>query len=185
VLGLPAADEYTAQLRKQRDLAAALAQTSEQVAQRDHWKQQADQAHASLAAFQQRAIVASEVNDYRTSLVQQIRDSGCQLRRLNMGQAVTRPWHNDSHPLEMNPTRGPTTAEQETDFQLQSLTVSLSVSGSLDAVRTLLGKMHQRGTLKHTSQLSIRPTGNDRNEVVMEMDFILYGLEKATKTPVA
>jgi hypothetical protein len=184
VLGLPAADEFTAQRRRQQELAAALKQITEQVQQREHWKRQADGAQTSRAEFERRALVESEVNDYRTELVQQIRTSGSQLRRLSVSQAVRRPWHDDSHPLVIEKAPRGHKADAEAEYQLHSQTVSLSVSGSVDAVRGLLGKMQQTGTLKHTNQLSIRPAGNDRQQVEMEMEFILYGLEKAPKTQV-
>jgi phage I-like protein len=187
VLGLPAADDYFALRKREQELTAAYRVEKSQLAQQQSLEERAKTLTQQLADVEARGLTETNLHDFRNEIVALTRGSGCQLRRLNMDTATLRPWLNDDHPLR-EATRGRNKkkeAEAATGFELRSQSVALSVSGKQDEIRNLLAGLQQTGKLLHTRSLSIRPVGSDRTAAVMEMQFTVFGLTKASRKPKA
>ena len=184
VFGLPAADEYFALRSREQDLTADLAQAREQVQTIDELRLRAEEVTAELTAVQSQALLDENLQEYRESLVTMTRESGCQLRKLNTGSPVVRDWIAGDNPLQRpRSLRGKELEDAATGYQLRAQNMSLSVSGTLEETRALLTAMRKSGKMMHTTNLAIRPTGADRKNVVMELQFTLFGLEKSKAAP--
>jgi hypothetical protein len=178
-LGLPAVDEYFALRHRKSELATQLDQAREQVQRTEDLQQRATLVAQALSTVKSRAVSDENTQAYRQKVVQLIRESGCQLRKLSMENTAIRDWRQDDHPLvRPKSQRGGGTKEESAKYRLRTQAVSLSISGTLSDVRKFIKSLHAEGKLMHTTQLAIRPGGRDRDNVVMELQFMLFGLER-------
>ena len=183
VLGLPAADEYIALRQREQELSAAYRVEQSQLERREQLEQRANQIDGALAKLTTRGLTDETENDFRNKLVELTRGTGCQLRRLNLETANFRPWLKEDHPLK-KAERGRNKKKQEesaTGFDLRSQSVLLSVSGKTAEIEQLLAALASTGKLVQTQTLSIRPAGNSRDSVVMELQFTAFGLTKSKR----
>ena len=182
-LGLPAVDEYFALRRQEAELASQLEQAELQLQGASDLRQRASQVSVQLGEMEARGLHEENAQTYRQSVVQLIRESGCQFRKLHMENPTLRDWVNDDNPLSRPKKQtGRRKIENATAYQLRAQTVSLSVTGSLNETRDFLQRLQADGKLMHTTRLSIRPMGRDRYHVVTELEFTLFGLERSKHT---
>src|SRR5260221_5689483 len=84
---------------------------------------------AELKSYEARAVDEQSLPALRTRLVELARDTGCSLRRLNVGVISMRPWHEADDPTAMNDSKGKST-EHTTGFNIEWRPVTVSVTGS-------------------------------------------------------
>ncbi|CAK9037525.1 Secretin OutD (General secretion pathway protein D) (Pectic enzymes secretion protein OutD) (Type II secretion system protein D) (T2SS protein D) [Durusdinium trenchii] len=123
----------------------------------------------SEALAEQLAKTLTEENEaeYRNGLVKLVRDSGCQLRRLNVSPAIVREWGQDDNPLEKAYDK----KLKPTGYQLERRQVSLTLSGPTDSVRRLIERFEKHDKQVHLQTLNLKPDGGNgrRVELTMEM----------------
>ena len=177
-LGLPAADEYFAQRQREVDLSAELEQAEEQLQRAAELSNRVSVVAQDLKEMEQRALFDVGEQQYRQSLVQLIRQSGCQLRKLTLEKPITRGWNPQDGLLSTRTQKPKGSKEDPAAYRLRTQKVSLSISGALTDVRAFFSELHREDNLMHVNGLSIRPNGRNRTNVVVELQYQLYGLER-------
>ena len=177
-LGLPAADEYFVQRQREADLSAELEQAEEQLQRAAQLRNRVTAVSLELSTMEERALFDDGDQQYRQVLVQSVRQSGCQLRKLTLENPNLRSWDPQEDPLSNPRQKSRSKKETESDYRLRTQKVSLSISGALTEVRAFLTELQAKGKLMHITQLSIRPNGRNRSSVVLELQYQLFGLEK-------
>jgi hypothetical protein len=128
-----------------------------------------------------------QVHMLRGQLTDLVRQTGCQLRRIEVAPAARRKWLSKDDALDQK--LAPKDAEQ-TPFKLRSQVVSLSVTGSMSNLKELLGQINGLDKLMHTQRLQLRsattPGQEDRKseavpKLMMELELLLLGLETEIK----
>ena len=179
-LGIPAADEYFEQRQREADLSAQLEQAEEQLQRAAELRTRVTEVALQLQQMEKRSLFDSNEQQYRQALVQSVRKSGCQLRKLTLEEPTTHGWNLEDDPLSQPSRRGKGKKDETSAYRLRTQKVSLSISGDLKDVRALLNEMQANDKLMHVTQLSIRPNGRNRTNVAVELKYQLFGLEKAT-----
>jgi hypothetical protein len=148
----------------------------------DDFQKQVASRMGELQALEARAVSGQRIDEFRGELVSLVRQSGCQIRRIQAGSSQTRKWLAKDDPLQ-SVAGGGGNATEETGFQLESQTFSLSVSGSLPRIKELLAALHARQYLAHTRSFALRPTGPDGKEASLDVELWLFDLVR--KKPVS
>ena len=172
---LPAADEYLAQRDHRTDSLESLTDVREQVAQLDALEAQSGQLGERLARLEDQTVADKNVYHFRSNLVALTRTSGCSIRRIHLGKPHIRDWHENDRPVEV---RTAARNDDKATYELRSQHVSLSVSGTLDSTRELLEALRGTGKMIHVESLALRPSGPNRKAVTLEVELIVFGLEK-------
>jgi len=173
-VGLPAADEYFA-LRDRCDRLSRNLQTNrEAVAQLAKVEQTANKKQAALAEFEAKLADDKGLNDFRSWVIDQVREAGCQMRKVRAGTAASRRWREDANPLEVGTNEG-----SETPFALKTVGFSISASGQLANVKDLLLRLNKANKLIHAKRFVLRPEATGGRELVLELDWLLFDLQEA------
>jgi len=174
---LPAADEYTASRDRQAQLTATLENTRSIVARLDEFEGMVAQRLQKLEELENRTTRDQQAQAFRERVVTMVRESGCQMRRVRLGQPTSRRWHENDNALDQvaSITKGP-----ETVLMLNVQPVSLSVTGTTAGVKSLLEQLHRSGKLMHTKSFALRPAGlENAKEVLLDVEFLLFDLTEA------
>lgn len=184
VCTLPIADRYFALRRSEAELSEQLLRAKDQVERTDEVRRKANAVSQQLMDMESRALLDENTQAFRQTLVNMTRKCGCQLRSLNMSDPQVREWHVGDDPLsKAGAKRGNKDQGAATDYKLRKQPILLSVSGTLEQARSLLRELEGSGKLVYLANLSIRPSGDDRNKVVMELQIILFGLQQQLTRP--
>ena len=183
---LPIADRYFALRMTEADLSAELRRAKLQVERTGDLQRKAQAVSKQLTEMEARALSDENAHAFRQSLVTLARNSGCQLRSLHMSQPQLRTWHTTDDPFD-KPGAKRDRKDERTDsgYQLRTQPIQLSVSGTLDQARSLLTELQKSGKLISVTNLSVHPSGEDRNKVVMEVQITLFGLTRNSAVPEA
>lgn len=173
---LPQVDDYLAIRSERADLREQLAQASQAPNLLAEYESVASLKETTLGKLRDREIDESQVAELRTWLVNSAREAGCRVRRIDLGSARNRPWAIEDSPLVEN--RDPLPKDQQTPFDLQARTVTLSITGSNDEVRTLLKTIDADQRLKHTQLLDLRPGRRGHNELQLDLSLRYFALVK-------
>ena len=122
------------------------------------------------------SIRPDNINQIRDQLVVIVRDSGASLRRLEIGENIVRPWgavHDDPH-QDTSPDFG-----QESHFVLHKHMVQLQADGTLQAIQKILDKVQKTSWLLNTKTVTLSPNSVADSPVILEAQWILFGLEEA------
>ena len=178
---LPLADEY--EDLKQRSVGAetALAEARFVAQDLESFQRRVQVQVAQLEKLEARAVSSQRVHEFRNRMVDMVRESGCQIRRIQVGAGQTRKWLKNDDPLQSTASGGD--AKNDSGFQLESQTFTLSVTGSLPKLKELLATLHAQHYLAHTRSFSLRPVGQDGKEASLDLELWLFDL--ARKKPVS
>ena len=176
---LPAADKNTDLRKRQTEWRAKVAKIRHEVAGLDVVRQTAQRKRAERDGWRSRAVSAENVHQFRQQVVALARDSGCQIRRVHVGTSQTRPFKEGDDPLgqakNSRPTRKPPA------FALETQTLTMSVSGNLESVRKMLVQLDAADRMVHTKSFTLAPSREDRRNVVLDLELLLFGLTAASE----
>lgn len=174
VLIVPLVDVYRAESAEKKALLAEVGAASQISAQLDKYKGRVDERVAELDALEARTVDDGRLPALRDQLVELARQTGCSLRRLNVGETMSRPWYANDTPTDQRPdAKG---RESQTNFTLQWRPVSISVSGSVADLRNLLEKIKAENMLVYTKSFEIYPSSVGRKSLTMDMDLWYFTL---------
>ena len=171
---LPAADEYSASRDRHARLTSTLNNTRSIVARLDEYEGQVAERVRKLENLETRTTGEKQAQAFRERIVVMVRESGCQMRRIRLGQPTARRWHENDKALDQmaSTTKGP-----ETPLMLNVQPVSLSVTGTTASVKGLLEQLHRSGKMMHTKSFALRPAGLENpKEVLLDVEFLLFNL---------
>lgn len=174
VFVLPQVDDYVAVCREKTEVARELTLAQEAARLLPGYEQRYTEQSELLAEQLAETLTEENEAEYRSSLVKLIRDSGCQLRRLNISPAVIRDWGRDDDPLEKTYNK----KLKPTGYQLQRRQVSLTLSGPTASVRRLIERFEQHDKQVHLQTLDLKPSAGNGRRVELTMELWYFTLER-------
>lgn len=177
----PATDDYTDLRDCRTRLRARVAKARGGVAGLAEVRREARQKQRRLAELRARLVPADEVHLFRQEVVGLARSSGCRIRRIRVGSPLTRAWK------EAVPPGGPAAAggrgkEKKPPYELIEQPFFLSVSGTLSSTKGLLAQLQAMDRSVRRKSLSLQPSRENPNEVVLEMELLLFDLGRVERT---
>jgi hypothetical protein len=133
---------------------------------------------SELSAMEARSVSADTVSGYRTRLVDMIRESGCQIRRLDVAPPTVRQWQEGDSPLAEG--NGSDSSGKATPFSLERRSIQLSVNGKTQDIYSLLEQLQKDNTLAHPQRIQIQSDGQSVDTVTMEIEMLLFALSRQT-----
>ena len=175
---LPAADDYLTALSDRHTMKELLQRAKNDKLEIGELKQIRDQRIHEAKQLAKRGVPAKDVFRLRDSLVDLLRENGCRLNQIDLGEIQVREWLKDDNPVRplILKKSDPERDRQQTPYQLESHTIVLSASGSLDKLRQFLSKVHALKRMIHTETVSIRVAAGAKKQFVLEMELRLFHL---------
>ena len=171
---LPLVDDYFAGKSEKTECMEELRNARLDAADLDTLKSRVAELTAQLDGIEKRTVSESTVAEYRSQLVDLARTSGCQLRRITVGTAQSRPWYKGNDPIENQPKTA--TKKKSSGLELERQPLALSVSGSMSSLKSLLEQIRNDQLLMHVKNMELRPTGQDRKQVILDLELWFFDL---------
>jgi hypothetical protein len=174
---LPGTDEYNDSRECRAQLAARLAEMRLRVANIDQQRRIAAEKRLRLEELETLTIPHDDLHLFRQEIVAWTRNSGCQIRRIHVGEPRPRPWHRGDSLFEVDTS--PAAKKPDTSYVLNSWPCSVSISGTLAGVKSLLNDLESSKRLISGNKMSLRPTPQNGEQVVMDLELTLFNLAPA------
>jgi hypothetical protein len=166
---LPQVDHYIASRSERAELEEQIARATEMAESLQEYETKVAEKSAMLTGYRNRLVDETRVTALRNWLVDAARDSGCQVRKIDIGAPDQRAWRLDDQSLDFSPNT--VNEKNEGLFNLQKRRVMLSISGSSDEIRSLLKVIDADNRLAHPHTIELRPSPRQRN---VQLDLILW-----------
>jgi hypothetical protein len=176
VLIIPAVDVYSAEKSEREALQEELKGATELAAQLPQYEIRVSETVAQLTALESRTAEEERLPELRDRLVESARETGCSLRRLNVGGAITRPWHQGDDPIAQN--SGVKPIETATGFTLQWRPVTISLTGTIDCLRNFLEQLKADDMFAHAKTFEMYPSPQERKTLTLEMEIWYFALAR-------
>lgn len=111
----------------------------------------------------------------RESVTQLAQQTGCQIRRLTVGDSIARPWHIDDDPLSLDSPRD----QDETGLKLETRSLSLSVGGSLPQLTRLTLAISQLDQRAVPTSMTLE-RGRDDGHLTLDLAISVFDLADGT-----
>jgi hypothetical protein len=173
---LPGTDEYNDSRECRARLAVRLAEMRQQVGNIDEMRRATAERQIRLGELDVLTIPADDLHVFRQEIVTWARNSGCQVRRIHVNEPASRPWRRGD---SLSAVDAPSAAgKPDSLYVLNSWPCSVSISGTLAGVTGLLNDLESSKHLIASNKMSLRPTPEDRERVVMDLELTLFNLSK-------
>jgi hypothetical protein len=172
---LPMVDEFFDKRSSRNELSEELAVARRTAELLPVYERQAAEIGKDLAALETRAIDESGLTRFRSRLVDVVRESGCQIRRIEVGAPSRRPWKENDEPLT---EPGESAGEGATPFALERRSVVLAVDGSMSAIHDLIAQLEKEKAIAHPHRLQLHPAGGQGESVTLELELWLFSLSR-------
>jgi hypothetical protein len=174
VLVIPLVDAYCAGRSEKEALLTELESARQVAAELSKMESRAAAELAQLKVFEARTTSEESLPVLRGKLVDLAKETGCNIRRLSVGAASSRPWTPGDDPI--NPVTGPNRNESRPAFILEWRPVSVSLSGSSANLRTLLERIAAAGMLMHPKSLEMYASSPSRQDLSLDMELWYFTL---------
>jgi hypothetical protein len=170
---LPMVDDYFDKSSSRSELTENLARARETAESLPSLEKQAGAVRKDLEALEVRTVDEASLARFRSRLVDVVRESGCQIRRIEVGQPTRRSWKENDKPLSEAPTGG-----ADTPFSLERRPVILAVDGAMSAIQDLLTRLEKEQTLSHPHQMQLQAVSASGETVTLELELWLFALSR-------
>jgi hypothetical protein len=171
---LPAVDEYFDNRMSRNERSEELARARATAEALPTYEQRSAAVQGELAALQARTVEEAGLAAFRSRLVEVVRESGCQIRQIEVGSPTTRPWKQGDDPLAEGQDAGGKASG--TGFSLERRGVTLAVDGAMPAIHDLLSRLDEEHTLSHPHRVQLQPAAAGGETVMVEMELWLFAL---------
>jgi hypothetical protein len=107
--------------------------------------------------------------------VELVRDSGCQIRQLDVVAPTKRPWKQGDDPLKESADAA---KAGETPFVLERRAMTLTVDGPMAAIHDLLGRLESERSLCHPHRVNLQSASAGGETVTLELELWLFALSR-------
>ena len=173
---LPAADNYQEARQRRAELRDLVARIRHDVAGLEQAREKANEKREQLEKLEALTIATDQVPTFRQEIVDGARQAGCQVRRIRVGSPRSRTWHEGDNPLDRT-TANP--GKTDSPYVLTTHPLTVSVSGALANVESVLSHLQSTDRLIHSESLSLYPTNENRKQVILELELMLFDVTRA------
>lgn len=172
---LPQVDDYCDKRNSHNVLTEDLDLASETADSLPKFEGQVAELAQKLDRLEARAIDDQKIGEFRNQVVDVARKAGCQVRRIEVANVVSRPWKENDRPVagKRIPVIG-----RATPFVLQRRSVVLTVDGPMASIHQLLVKIQEENTLAHPHRLSLRSSSRSGMTTTLEIELWLFSLRR-------
>jgi hypothetical protein len=172
----PLVDDYFDKKESRKVLAEDLDNARQTAALLPSLEKQVALVVEKLGVLEERSVSEQTVSGYRTRLVDMIRESSCQIRRLDVASPTRRPWKEKDNPLQEG--NNSESSGKATPFFLERRNILLSVNGKTHEIYSLLEQLQKDTTLAHPERIEIHSDGQNGETVTMELEMSLFALSR-------
>jgi hypothetical protein len=169
VLILPSVDVYYAG-RNEKSVLAAELDSARAIAANTQLAGRVQEKLEQLAAMNGRTVDDESLPALRGRLLEMAKETGCTLRRLNVGAVSSRPWLADDDPTVVRADAKTLEAEKGTGFVLEWRPLNISLSGSSGNLRAMLERISASQMLMHTKSLEMYPPSPNRQSLTLDLE---------------
>jgi hypothetical protein len=175
VLVMPLVDVYRAGNADKLALTEELESAKSVAATLESFEGRVAEKAAQLAALEARTVDDQSLAALRGKLVDLAKETGCSIRRLNVGSVSSRPWVAGDDPLSLETRAAPTEAIP-TGFLLEWRPVSISLSGSSASLRGWMERVAAAKMFMHAKSVEIFPSSPSRQSLTLDMELWYFTL---------
>lgn len=175
---IPAADEYSVLQERSGEVMRQLESGTNDRNELSLVKAKHAEIQEILKTHQERIIDEDAAHAIRSSLVQFARGSNCHLRRVDLGPARVRQWHEKDHPVQTVTT---TKRGKKTDFRLEVRELRLTLTGEIGEIESFLEKFESLDAHLNLQDMKLRSLDAEGDQIQLELALQLFGIRRATK----
>jgi hypothetical protein len=173
VVLVPLVDDYFDKRESRRTLREDLDRARETELTLPAFEKRVAELEATAQQLEDRTVSDALVSQYRTNLMEMVRQAGCQVRRLEVGGSAHRPWLEEDNPLQAT---APTPTANKTPFQLERRSLNLSVDGEMATIHNLLEQLEQDKTIAYPRRVQLHSAGGRGASATLELELWLFAL---------
>ncbi len=174
VLILPLVDVLRAGRDERASLLAELDSAQSVAAEMKEFETRVNEKLTQVKGFEARTVDDETMPALRGKLVDLAKETGCSIRRLNVGAMAARAWKPGESPFAQTTDRKP--ADAAPTIQLEWRPVSISLSGTGSSLRSMVERVAASGMLLHTKSLEMYPSSPTRQNLTLDMELWYYTL---------
>jgi len=178
VLILPLVDLLRAGRDEKASLLAELDSARNVAAEMKEFEGRVAEKVTQLKGFEARTVDDESMPALRGKLVDLAKETGCSIRRLNVGGASSRAWKPGENPFAQITERKPSDAAAGPSFQLEWRPVTISLTGTGASLRGMVERVAASGMLMHTKSLEMYPSSPNRQNLTLDMELWYYTLSR-------
>ncbi len=175
---VPLVDDYIEKSEDRRVLTEELISARKTNESLPKFEQRVKQVVDEVAMLETRTVTEESVSRARSDLVGMIRESGCRMRRLEVGIPQSRPWLENDDPLIMNTNLGVAQKKSKTPFTLERRTINLSVAGEMTSIHNLLDELEKDNMLSYPHRLQLQSAEVGKSVAGMELELWYFALKR-------
>ncbi len=172
----PLVDDYFDNREAFAVLEGELVTARQEAEQLPQLQETANKVEAQLELQESRCVTEKNLSDYRSRLVELVRESGCQIRRLELSAPILAPWNEGDNPIEGKRVTG--SASEKTPFVIEHRNVNLSVNGRTAGIYDLLEKLQHDTKVTYPEKVEIISDGQNGEELMLELELWLFALTR-------
>jgi hypothetical protein len=176
VLILPLVDVYRADHSDKAALLAELDSARSVAGKLDSFEETVKEKLAQLGVQEARTVDDQSLTTLRGKLVDLAKETGCNIRRLSVGTASSRPWVAGDDPIDQSSAAKPDATP--TGFVLEWRPVSVSLSGSSASLRSLLERVAATNMLMHAKSVEMFPSNPSRQSLTLDLELWYFNLAR-------
>ena len=173
---LPLVDVYFREQTEKEALSLELNEATQVSSDLDRMEALVAAKAAELEELESRTVIDNSTSELRKRLQTMARESGCQVRKLQFGNVISRPWLKDDNPLSQK--IGKKAAQAKTPFTLQRWPVSITLDGSMSNLKGMLDQFEKDDMLVPTKNLELYP-GRTRTNVMLDLGLWYFALVRS------
>ncbi len=176
VVLIPLADDYFDKKESRRALAEELDRARQTAKMLPEYEERVTALVEEMDTYEVRLVSQKSLSQYRSKLVDLIRDSDCKVRRFDVGVPIARPWIENDNPLKSTKSKG--SADKKTPFTLERRSVALTVDGPMDNIIGFLEKLQEDKSFAYPRRLKLHSIGRQGGSVAVELELWLFALNR-------
>jgi len=171
----PAADEYSAARGRTREALARLEETQGRISQLSLHQQVQQKKQYELESLERRTLSERAALELQGTLTELGRETGCTVRKARLSEVTRRDWREGDDPLAASRTAA---AGEDTPFQLESRTLTLSVTGPMIGLYRFLEGLHRVDKVMHSKTATIKRAGEESGTGSLDVELLLFDLPR-------
>jgi hypothetical protein len=175
VLVLPSVDVYYAG-RNEKSAVAAELENSRRIAANTSLEGRVNEKRAQLKTTEERTVNDETTPALRGQLLEIAKETGCNIRRLNVGVSAARPWLAEDDPTVVRMDAKAQEGVSGTGFVLEWRPVNVSLSGTGANLRAMLERIAAAKMFMHAKTLEMYPPSPNRQTLMLDLELWYFTL---------
>jgi hypothetical protein len=176
VLVMPLVDAYSADRDEKATLLTELDSAKRVAGELKQFEKRVAEKLAELQGYEARTVDDASLATLRGKLMEFAKETECSIRRLSVGNASSRSWAPGEDPIA--PVEGPKRGEPKSMFVLEWRPVSISLSGTSTALRTMLDRIAGSKMLMHAKSIEMYPSSPTRQFLTLDLELWYFTLAR-------